>query len=330
MSVLFAATYPERTRALVLYGTYAKRLRGDDYPWAPTWEERVAVARRARARLGRERRHLDNDPRAPTPRCRAWFERRGRAPLSPAAARDLILMNSKIDVRDVLPAVQCPTLVLHRAGDRDSSIEEGRYIAEHIPGARSSSCPATTTSPGSTPDQSSDEIEEFLTGVRPRRSRDRVLATVLFTDIVGSTERARELGDAHGVSCSTGTTPLVRRELARFAGVEVDDDRRWLPRLVRRPGAGDPLRARDPRRAAAARARDPGGRAHGRGRAAGDDVGGIAVHIAARVAALAGPGEVLVSQTTARSRRGSGLEFEDRGEHELKGISGARRLYAVR
>ena len=179
MCVLFAATYPERTRALVLYGTYAKRLRSDDYPWAPTAEERSAVAAELEANWG-----VDVDISTMLPHADdaeiAWFQRMARASVSPAGARDLILMNSKADVRELLPSVQCPTLVFHRAGDRDSNVEEGRFIAERIPGARFVELPGDTHVPWVDMDQMLDEVEEFLTGTRPDAdqrppARDRAL-----------------------------------------------------------------------------------------------------------------------------------------------------------
>ncbi len=151
-----------------------------------------------------------------------WLGRRGRASLSPAGARDLILMNSMVDVRAVLPSVQCPTLVLHRTGDLDANIGEGRYIAERIPGARFVELEGDDHVPFVEPDQILDEVEEFLTGARPAHLSDRVLATILFTDLVGSTERATELGDAAWAGLVAEHNATVRRELARHAGEEID------------------------------------------------------------------------------------------------------------
>src|SRR3954447_3997547 len=188
MSVLFAASYPERTRALVLYGTYAKRLRTADYPWAPTWEQRVAEANALEQVWGQD---FDIEAIAPSAddAMMRWLARRGRASLSPAGARDLILMNSQADVRDALPLVQAPTLVMHRSGDRDAHPDEGRYIASRIPAARFAELTEEDHLVFVDPDQILDEVEEFLTGVRPTHVEERVLATVVFTDIVGSTER---------------------------------------------------------------------------------------------------------------------------------------------
>jgi class 3 adenylate cyclase len=330
MCILFAATYPQRTRALALYGTYAKRRDpDDDYPWAPTSEERERVARELEATWGE---NVDLSTMAPSADAAmaAWAERRGRASLSPAGARDLILMNSKADVRELLPSVQCPTLVLHRTGDLDSQVAESRYIAERIPGARFVELDGRDHVPFVDPDQILDEVEEFLTGARPKPVSDRVLATVLFTDLVGSTERAEAAGDAAWVELVSAHHAAVRRELERFSGEEIDT-------------AGDgffaafdgPARAIRCALAIREALRDLGlevragvhtGEVE---RPAGEKPRGIAVHVGARVMSAAGSGEVVVSSTTRDLVAGSGLEFEDRGEHDLKGIEGPRRLYAV-
>src|SRR5580765_1023226 len=221
MSVLFAATYPARTHALVLYGTYAKRLRSNDYPRAPTWQERVAVAEALERDWG-EKFELDTmAPNAP-PDLVDWMGRRGRAGLSPRGAHDVILMNSKADIREALPLVQAPTLVLHRTGDLDANVAEGRYIAERIPGARFVELAGDDHIVFVNPDQILDEVQEFLTGVRPAAVESRVLATVFFTDLVGSTELARELGDRRWAQLLARHDDAVRRDLARFGGEEVD------------------------------------------------------------------------------------------------------------
>jgi class 3 adenylate cyclase len=332
MCVLFAATYPERTPALVTLGIYAKRIRSDDYPWAPTTEEREANARDVEERWGRLSRedveyyapsHVDDEQFA---RDLAGYLRRSA---SPGAATALLRMNSQIDVRHVLPTIGVPTLCLHRTGDRDVNVDEGRYIASLIPGARFVELPGSDhwLAAGDV-DALADEIEEFLTGVRPLAEPDRVLATVLFTDIVGSTERAVELGDRRWRDLLAGHDATVRRQLERFRGREVDT-------------AGDGFFATfdGPARAVrcATSIRDAV-RAHGLEIRAGvhtgeceldgDKVLGIAVHTGARVSALAEPGEVLVSATVRDLVSGSGIEFEDRGERTLKGV-GERRIYAV-
>jgi class 3 adenylate cyclase len=238
-------------------------------------------------------------------------------------------MNSEIDVRHVLPTIRVPTLCLHRSGDRDVNIEEGRYIASRIPGARFVELPGSdhAISAGDV-DALADEIEEFLTGVRPIPEPDRVLATVLFTDIVGSTERAVKLGDRRWSELLEGHDAIVRRQLERYRGREVDTT-----------GDGFFATFDGPARAVrcATSIRDSVGALGLEIRAGvhtgeceldGDKVRGVAVHTGARVSALAQPGEVLVSGTVRDLVSGSGLAFEDRGEHALKGV-GTRQIYAV-
>ena len=329
MSCLFAATYPQRTRALVLYGTYAKRRDPDaDYPWAHTWQERQEIARVIEAEWGRE---SDISAMAPSAdeALRRWWRVRARASASPGAARDLILMNSQLDVRHLLGTIHVPTLVLHRTGDRDANVAEGRYIAEHIPRARFVELPGDDHVPFIDPDQIVDHVESFLTGRDPVRRVDRVLATVLFTDIVDSTVRASELGDARWSDLLRSHHTLIRRELRRYSGREIDT-------------AGDGFFASFDGPARAIRCADAittGVRELGLEVRAGlhtgeceqidGKVGGIAVHIGARVAKEAGPGEVLVSSTVKDLVAGSGIEFRDRGTAELKGVPGEWRLYAV-
>ena len=328
MCALFAATYPERTRALVVYGSYARRLRTDDYPWAPTWEERQRAAADLEARWGQDPDLSTMWPGADAAAA-AWFGRLARAALSPGAARDLILMNSKVDVRDILPAIQCPTLVLHRTDDRDSRVEEGRYMASRIPGARFVELSGDVHVPWDDMDQVLHPIEEFLTGTRPTPPGERVLATILFTDIVGSTDRLREIGDAAWSTLLQRHHDAVRRELPRYGGIEVDT-------------AGDGFHARFDGPARAIRC---GMAIRDAVRALGIEVRvavhtgevelvaegprGIAVHLAARILSLAQAGEIWVSQTTHDLVEGSGISLADRGEHELKGIQGPRHVYAV-
>ncbi len=329
MCVLFAATYPERTRALVLYGTYAKRLQSEDYPWAPTAEERAETARDLEENWGESVDLSTMLPHADAAET-AWFQRMARASLSPAGARDLILMNSKADVRELLPSVQCPTLVLHRSGDRDSRVEEGQYIAGQIPGARFVELPGDSHVPWVDMDAMLDDVQEFLTGARPAPTSSRMLATLLFTDIVGSTDRLATVGDAAWAALLEQHHAVVRRELSHFGGVEADTAGDGFLALFDGPARA--IRAGMSIRGAL---RDLGldvrvGVHTGEVEQAADGPRGIAVHLAARVLGAAAPGEALVSHTTHDLVEGSGLEFEDRGEHVLKGIAGARRLYAVR
>jgi pimeloyl-ACP methyl ester carboxylesterase len=329
MSILFAASYPKRTRALVLYGTYAKRLRSDDYPWAPTWDERVAIADNLEANWGENVDISTMIPGADTAMT-AWFARRGRAALSPAAARDLILMNSKVDVRDALPTIQSPTLVLHRTGDLDSRVEEGRYIAGHIPGAHFVELPGEVHVPWVGMDDILAEVEEFLTGVRPAAEGRRELATILFTDLVGSTDRVTALGDAAWAALVGEHNEVVRRELLSYGGVEIDTAGDGFLALFDGPArairAG--LAIRESLRPLDLDVRV--GVHTGEVEHTDERPRGIAVHVAARVVAEAGAGEVLVTQTTHDLVEGSGLAFDDRGLHALRGIETARRLYAAR
>jgi class 3 adenylate cyclase len=329
MSVLFAATYPERTVALALYGVFAKRIWSPDYPWAPKPEDREREIEELE-RNWAER--MDLDKLAPS-ESDAFKERMAtyfRRSASPGAACALMRMNTQIDVRDVLPTIQAPTLILHRTGDLDANVEEGRWIAGRIPGAKFVELPGDAhTLWGGDTDSIVDEIEEFLTGTRRGPEPDRVLATVLFTDIVGSTEKATEVGDRRWRELLDRHHAVVRQQLALYQGREVDT-------------AGDGFLAtfdgpaRAIRCAAAVQRAMPGiglevraGVHTGECELHGDKVAGVAVHTGARVLSHASPGEVLVSQTVKDLVAGSGIEFEDRGTHELKGVPGEWRLYAV-
>ena len=329
MCCLFAATYPSRVSALVLYGSYAKRRDPDeDYPWAATWEERQAYAAEVERTWGEEAdrtRMGANVDEALSD----WWLRRARAAASPGAARDLILMNSQIDVRHVLPTIAVPTLVLHRTGDRDSKVEEGRYLAEHIPDAQFVELPGDDHLPWSNGDQIIDEIEEFLTGVRRGPDPERVLATVLFTDLVRSTEKAVELGDRRWAELIELHHAAVRRELDRYRGREIDvaGDGFFAvfdgpARAVRCAGA---VRASLRRLGLVVRA----GVHTGECEQVDGKLAGVAVVIRARISASADEGEILVSATVRDLVAGSGLEFEERGERELKGVPGSWKLYAV-
>jgi class 3 adenylate cyclase len=240
-------------------------------------------------------------------------------------------MNAQADVREVLPSIQCPTLVVHRSGDRDARVEEGRYIAERIPGARFVELPGDDHTLVADPDDVLDEMEEFLTGVRPAPPTHRVLATVLFTDLVGSTALANELGDAKWGRLLVRHHAVVRDALARFGGEEIDTAGDGFLALFDGP-------ARAIRCALAIRdSLAPLGLAVRSGvhtgeieRPRGDKPRGIALHLGARIMSLAGAGEVYVSSTTRDLVAGSGLEFDSRGEHQLKGIEGTRSVYAAR
>jgi pimeloyl-ACP methyl ester carboxylesterase len=328
MSVLFAATYPERSRALVLVGAFAKRLRSDDYPWAPSLEERLATIEEVERDWGAG---LDITDYAPQedPALLEWYSTCLRRSASPGAAAALLLMNSQIDTRHVLPTIRVPTLVLARTGDRDVTVDEGRWLAAQIPGARFVELPGDEHLLwAGDQDRLLAEIEEFLTGTRSAPDYDRVLSTVLFTDIVGSTERARELGDRAWHQVLDEHHARVRSVLEHHRGREVDTAGDGF--FASFDGPARAIRAacaiREHVQALGIQIR--AGLHTGECELMRDKIGGIAVHTGARVAAAAAPGEVLVSSTVKDLVAGSGIVFADRGERELKGV-GSWRLYSV-
>ena len=331
LSALFAATYPERTTALVMFGTFAKRVWSPDYPWAPKPENREQQYELVEREWGEL---MDLKDYAPSKADDEAFLRRlatfFRRSASPGAAVALLRMNTQIDIRHVLPTIGVPTLVLHRTRDRDADVEEGRWIAKQIPNARFVELPGEDHLPWvGDSDSVLDEVEEFLTGARRLPETNRVLATVLFTDIVGSTEHAARLGDHKWRELLDSHHALVRKELARFRGHEVKT-------------VGDAFIATfdGPARAVrcACALRDAlaqldieirAGVHTGEVEMLGNDIGGIAVHITSRVIGAAQPGEVLVSSTVKDLTAGSGIGFDDRGRHVLKGVPGDWRLFAV-
>ena len=330
MCALFAATYPLRTSALMIQGSYARRTWAPDYPWGPTPEalgEWMAACQRDWGGP------VGLDERLPSAagdeRVRQWWARLLRMGASPGANRALQQMNAEMDVRHVLPAIRVPTLILHSIGDRVFPAAASRFMAQQIPGAKFVELPGRDLAWGEDADAIVDEIEEFLTGIRHGPEPDRVLATVLFTDIVGSTEKAATLGDRRWRDLLEGHHTLVRRELARFRGREIDTS-----------GDGFLATFDGPARAVrCTRAVSDGVRALGLDVRAGlhtgeielvnDKVSVLAVHIGARVAATAGPGEVLVSSTVKDLVAGSGLRFQDRGSQALKGVPGQWHLFAL-
>jgi pimeloyl-ACP methyl ester carboxylesterase len=331
MCALFAATYPERTSALVMLGCYARRIWAPDYPWAPSQAEHERLLEEVRTGWGGP---VGLAARAPSllddERFRNWWCTYLRMSASPGAALALTRMNAQVDVRPVLPTIRVPTLIVHRTADRTLRVEGARYMAQQIPGARYVELPGDDHLPFvGDQDEILDEIEEFLTGTRHAAEPDRVLATVLFTDIVDSTRRAAELGNRGWLELLVAHHAAVRRELERFRGNEVDT-------------AGDgffatfdgPARAIRCASSIAEAVRELGlevraGLHTGECELVDGKVGGLAVHIGARVAKEARPGEVLVSSTVKDLVAGSGLEFTERGTAELKGVPGRWQLYAV-
>ncbi len=331
MCALFAATYPERTSALVVYGTYAKRIWAPEYPWAPTPEERQRFFDAIEKRWGGV---VDLAILAPSvanaKAFRRWWAAYLRAGASPGAALALARMNTEIDIRHILPTVRVPTLVLHRTDDRDVAVGGARYIAQAIPQAKYVELDGSDhLAFVGDADALLDEVEEFLTGARHVPESDRVLATVLFADIVGSTERAAALGDGRWRELLVSYQTLARRELERHRGREIDTAGDGV--LAAFDGPARAIRCacafRDAVRALGIEVR--AGLHTGECEVIGPKLGGIAVHIGARVAAHAGPGEVLVSNTVKDLVAGSGLRFLDRGVHVLKGVPGGWHLFAV-
>jgi class 3 adenylate cyclase len=331
MCTMFAAAHPERTRALVLYGTHARFLRGPGYPIGIPPDAFEAFMEDIGAGWGSG---VSADYFAPSVAQNEAFRRSWarfeRFAVSPAGIQALLRMICEIDVRHVLPAVRVPTLVLAREGDLCTRVDGARYVAERIAGARWVELPGVDHLPWvGDADALLEEIEEFLTGARTAREADRVLATILFTDIVGSTSRAVGMGDARWRDLLASHDALVRREIARFGGREVKTVGDGFLAIFDGP-------ARAIRCACAIR---DGVRRLGIEIRAGlhsgecelmpNDVGGIAVHIGARVVASAAPGEVLVSRTVKDLVAGSRLEFADRGTHELAGVPGEWSLFAV-
>ncbi len=327
MSTLFAATYPERITALAMYGAFAGRFFG--LPASPEHVQPFldAMERNWGQGFGV---FLFAPSVADDESCRQWWARFERLALSPGAAVALVRMNVEIDIRHVLPAIRVPTLVLHRAGDRAVSVEQGRYMAEHISGAKYVELPGDDHAPWiGDQDAILDEIEEFLTGVRPAPEPDRVLATVLFTDIVGSTKRAAELGDRRWRDLLDGYYAVAHKELGRFRGREVKTMGDGFLATFDGPARGIRCACAVSDAALALGIESRAGLHTGECEVIGDDLGGIAVHIGARVAAMADAGQVLVSSTVKDLVAGSGIRFEDRGVHALKGVPGDWQLFAV-
>jgi pimeloyl-ACP methyl ester carboxylesterase len=331
MSMLFAATYPERTVALVLFGTYARGSWAEDYPWGRRLEELNAQLTGIRAAWGTGASITRYAPSlAGDESFRQWWAALERTAASPGAATALIRMNADIDARHVLDAIRVPTLVLHRRDDQAFKVEQGRYIAERVPGAKYVELPGADHIPmaGDT-DRLVDEIEEFLTGVRHGAEHNRVLATVLFTDVVKSTEHAATLGDRRWRELLERHHAMVRRELAVFRGREIDTAGDGFLAAV-----DGPARAIRAARTITDKVKLMGlevraGLHTGECEMIGDKLSGIAVHIGARVAGLADAGEVLVSSTVKDLVAGSGLRFRERGAHELKGVPGPWQLYSL-
>jgi class 3 adenylate cyclase/alpha-beta hydrolase superfamily lysophospholipase len=331
LSALFAATYPMRASALIMYGAYAKWIRDADYPWAPSREDHEAAFKAYEEHWGTP---IGLKVLAPSvasdERWRQWWGQHQRLSASPGAGVTLYRMNVEIDIRQILPTIRVPTLILHRLGDCLMNPAGARYMAGQIPDAKYVELPGEDHIAWiGEVDILLAEIQEFVTGVRPASEVDRILATVLFVDIVGSTDRAAALGDARWRDLMNNYQQQVGKEVARLGG-----------RVINTAGDGVFASFDGPARAVrcACAVRDGvaalgltvrSGLHTGECEVDGDKIAGIAVHIGARVAAHAGPGEILLSSTVKDLVAGSGLRFVDRGSHTLKGVAGRWRLFAV-
>ena len=325
MALLFAATHPRQCRALVLCGCFASFANS----FIPTREQIFDYFENAWGTGGSL--PFFAPTRANDPIFQRWWGRFERLGASPAAAKLLIDMDYQIDVSDIVSTIQVPTLIIHRTEDVLIRVEGGRYLGQNIPGARYIELPGRDHIPfvGDNTTEIADAIEEFLTGSRPAVAVDRVSSTVMFTDIVGSTQKAAMLGDNRWHDVLDNHHSIIRRNLTRFRGNEVKSTGDEILATFDGPARGV--------RCACAIVEDikplgievRAGLHTGECEMIGADVGGIAVHIGARVAALAGAGEVLVSSTVKDLVAGSGLRFGDRSSHSLKGVPGKWRIFAV-
>jgi pimeloyl-ACP methyl ester carboxylesterase/class 3 adenylate cyclase len=339
MTLLFAATYPERTAAAVLYGTGPSNIKAEGYPWGRSPEEAAERIKYVSEKGGTQE-YLDERLQTFAPSfahdeaTKRWWRRWVLTSASPGAVLALTRMNVEVDARHTLSSISVPTLVIHAVGDEVVHFEEGRYMAERIPGAEMVELPGEDHAWWFRPEEIGGAVERFLRGIWDRGQWDiveseRILATVLFTDIVGSTAKLAEVGDREWRELIKQHHALVRRHLVRFSGREIDT-------------AGDgffasfdgPARAIRCASAITEAVRDLGldvraGLHTGECELVEGKVGGIAVHIGARVASEAAPGEVLVSSTVKDLVAGSGIGFRERGVVELKGVPGEWRLYSV-
>jgi class 3 adenylate cyclase len=331
MCALFAATYPEMTRALVMIGSYPRRFKTEDYPIGPSKEENDAFIASIEDNWGTD---FALAVRAPSlledSSFRAWWGRYLRMSASPSAAQALTQANSEIDIRDILPSIAVPTLLLHATGDMTLDVEHSRYMVTRIPGARLIEVDSDDHLPwlkGSNAILSN--IEDFLTGSNRASVSNRMLCTLLFTDIVSSTEMLERLGDEGWSDLLSQHDEAVRRELTTFSGREIKTTGDGF--LATFDGPARAIQCAKAVRQAAAKlgVNVRQGLHTGECEMQGNDLSGLAVHIAARISDLAGTGEILVSRTVRDLVAGSGLTFEGFGLHELKGIEDQWQLYRV-
>ena len=331
MSILFAASHPELTTGLILYGGMARSTWAPDYPWATPADALIESSLEMSpymfdgAAIEVMAPSMADDPRA-----REAFARFQRYAATPAMLEQVFLMFLDIDVRPILPTVDVPTLVLHRRGDQAVNRRGAEWMATQIPGAKYVELKGIDHALyAGDSDAVIDEIEEFLTGARRATEIDRVLATVMFTDIVDSTTRAAAMGDRPWRDLLEACNDAIRRELTRFSGREIKTLGDGMLATFDGPARAIrcALAVTDAVKALGIEVRV--GLHTGEVELVGDDVAGIAVHIAARVGALAEAGDVLVSGTVKDLVAGSGIAFSERGEHVLKGVPDVWRLFAV-
>ena len=330
IAMLFAATHPERVSALVVANTSARATRAPDYPWGRTPQEVEQFLEEEEATWGFGGMLEKFTPsKVNDPNYRRWWAKYQRMAASPGTSTSVARLIFQMDVRPFLQTIQAPTLVVQRRDLAMASVEHGRYLGDHIPNAKYMEMPGSDYFIYLGGSEVIDAIEEFLTGVPPEAEPDRVLATVVVTDIVGSTDRALTLGDRRWLALLDMHDYVIRRKIEEFRG-----------RIVKTTGDGmlatfdGPARAVHSSLAMASALRDVGidirsGLHTGEIELRGDDVGGIGVHIGSRIASVAEAQEVLCSRTVKDLTVGSGIGFEDRGVYELKGVPERWRLFAA-
>ena len=330
-SLLFAATHPKRVQALALWGGMARSTWAPDYPWAAPAEDLIESGLLLSDGLLRgDDIDIWMPSLADNEEAKAAMGSYRRSATTPGSLQQLFLTFLEIDVRAILPTISVPTLVLHRRGDRVVNWRAAKWMAEQIEGARYCELPGQDHFPWvGDMEAAADEIEEFVTGTRHVQEPERVLSTVLFTDIVGSTERASEVGDRAWRKVLDDHDAVVAKMLERYRGKAVKSTGDGLLALFDGPARAIRFAMELPSALTPLGIEIRTGLHTGEVELRGDDVSGIAVHLAARVQAAANPGEVLVSRTVTDLVAGSGIQFADRGEHELKGIPGTWLLLAV-
>jgi len=331
MCCLFAATYPQRTSSLIMIGSYARRIKTPDYPWGASREKFDAFLKQIEENWGDA---VGLESRAPSMAgdtiFKQWWARFLRLSASPATAIALTRMNSEIDVRKILPTIRVPTLVIHAEGDTVTSVNEGRYISEVIPDARFEEIPSRDHLPWiGCPDMILDKIEAFVTGSLSTSDINRVLYTVMFTDIADSTEIASRVGDRQWQNILEAHHRAVRHEVAVYAGREIDSAGDGF--FIAFDGPARAIRcAVDIHKAVQKIQLTLRIGIHvGECEVIGDKLAGLAVHIGARISRKAVPGHIVVSQTVKDLVAGSGIEFKDQGAHILKGVPDKWHLYQV-